>query len=54
LLTALPCTATAEPAKSYTSQASLTGSTSTELGGIITKAKVEVSASLSNSVTLAV
>jgi hypothetical protein len=40
--------------KSYTSSASITGGTSVEMGGVIAKAKVEVSASLTSAVSLTV
>jgi hypothetical protein len=40
--------------KSYTSTATISGGTSAEIGGVIAKAKVEVSASLANSVSLTV
>lgn len=40
--------------KNYTSAASISGGTSAEIGGIVAKAKVEVSASLTRSVSLTV
>jgi hypothetical protein len=40
--------------KNYTSTTTVTGGTSAEIGGIVAKAKVEVSASLAQSVTLTI